>query len=230
LGDLVALAIQNPSALAALVSACIAAVVSIVVLILNQAYTRRQQRVQFLQPKLEELYLLVNEVAERNARVFKLLAGAVAGDLESKGKLDHIDDLDVYGHLTAKKMMMLVRLYFPKLSRIHQCLFAAERDLNQRTWSLSMGEPVSLEEVMEASGRVGHMLRLMEQEMVVNQARLLKASFWPGWYRKSSQRDVQNVPSPPVGSPVRFKDGPTGPVFQTVRPFGPDKVEEIDRK
>jgi hypothetical protein len=75
---------QNPSAGAALVSACIAAVVSILVLVLNQAYTRRQHRVQLLQPKLEDLYLLVNEVAERNARVFKLLAGAVAGDLESK--------------------------------------------------------------------------------------------------------------------------------------------------
>jgi hypothetical protein len=55
-------------------------------------------------------------------------------------KLAHMDDLDVYGHLTAKKMMMLVRLYFPKLSRILQFLFAAERDLNQRTWSLSLGD------------------------------------------------------------------------------------------
>jgi hypothetical protein len=141
-----------------------------------------------------------------------------------------MDDLDVYGHLTAKKMMMLVRLYFPKLSRILQFLFAAERDLNQRTWSLSLGEAVSLEEVLDASGRVGHMLRLMEQEMVVNLGRLLKACFWPTWYRTSSRHDMQNVPSPPVGYPIRFKHGSTGPIFEALQRFGPYKVEEADRR
>ncbi|WP_124254561.1 hypothetical protein [Cereibacter sphaeroides] len=222
--DLVDIAANNLSAVASLVSAMLAAAVAVLVLVLNQAYARRQQRVQFLQPKLEELYLLLNDVTERNVRIFKLLAGTVAGDLASKSKLNQMDDLNAYGLLTAKKMIMLVRLYFPELTRIHQLLFAAERELSQKIWSLSVGEPVSLEEILDASGRVGHMSSLMEKEMVVNQGRLLKASFLPAWYRRSSQREVQNVPPPPAGPPMTFKHGPSGPIFENAWSCSPDRL------
>jgi hypothetical protein len=191
--------LQNPSTVASLLSALIGASVAILVLMLNQVFSKRQQRVQFLQPKLEELYLMLNEVAERNTRLFKLLVAIVEGDLEAKKHLDELDDLDVYGHPHAKRMVMLVRLYFPRLSRIHQYLFAAERELNHRIWKLSMGDEVSLEEIMEASGRVGHMLRMMEQEMVTNQGLLLKSQFFRWRYRSVSETEISNVPPPPEG-------------------------------
>lgn len=202
LQELIGPFLENPSAVASLVSALIAASVALLVVMVNQVFARRQQRVQFLQPKLEELYLLLNEVAERNTRLFKLLAAVVEGDLEAKKHLDSLDDLEVYGHSIAKKMVMLVRLYFPKLSSIHQHLFAAERDLSQRVWSLSMGEQVGIDEVMSASGRVGHMLRLMEQEMVSNQKALLRAAIFPKRYRPVSENDLMNVPAPPEGPPL----------------------------
>jgi len=65
---------EDSGASSSLISAMIAAAVAIIVVVVNGIIARRQQRLQFLQPKLEELYLLLNEVAERNTRLFKLLA------------------------------------------------------------------------------------------------------------------------------------------------------------
>jgi len=193
---------EDSGATSSLISALIAAAVAVIVVVINAIIARRQQRLQFLQPKLEELYLLLNEVAERNTRLFKLLAAIVEGDIEAKKHLEELDDLEVYGHPIAKKMVMLVRLYFPKLTRIHQVLFSAERELSQKVWSLSMGEPITMDELMEASGRVGHMLRLMEQEMVGNQRILLKATTLPRIYRHASEDDILDVPPPPPGPPL----------------------------
>lgn len=192
---------KDSGATSSLISAMIAAAVAIIVVVINGTIVRRQQRLQFLQLKLEELYLLLNEVAERNTRLFKLLAAVVEGDIGAKKHLEGLDDLEVYGHLTAKKMVMLVRLYFPKLTRIHQRLFAAERELSQKNLSLSMNEAIALEELLEASGRVGHMLRLMEQEMVGNQGALLKTTTFPRFYRQASEAEVLDVP-PPLGPPM----------------------------
>lgn len=194
--------LENTSAVASLISAVIAAAVSLILLGLNQFFSRRQQRVQFLQPKLEELYLQMNQVAERNTRLFKLLVASVHGDIEAKKQLDNMDELAAYGHLTAKKMVMIVRLYFPRLSRIHQFLFAAERELSELIWELSTGNPPALEALVETSGKVGHMLRLMEQEMVANQRKLLQSTLFPHRYKAVSKKEIMNVPPPPDGPPL----------------------------
>lgn len=202
MGNLLPQMLENVSAATSLISALIAAAVALVVLALSQSFSRRQQRIQFLQPKLEELYLLMNEVGERNTRLFKLLVASTHGDLRAKQELDSFDELAAYGHLTAKKMVMLVRLYFPKLSRIHQHLFAAERQLNQHMWELSTGDIPSLETLIEASGKVGHMLRLMEQEMVNNQDILLGAGSLLRRYRSVTNEEIEDVPPPPDGPPL----------------------------
>jgi len=98
-------------------------------------------------------------------------------------------------------MVMLVRLYFPKLTQIHQLLFSAQRELSQKIWSLSMNEPIALEELLGASGCVGHMLRLMEQEMVGNQRVLLKTTTIPRFYQQVGEAEVLDVPPPP-GPPL----------------------------
>ncbi|NOD85928.1 MULTISPECIES: hypothetical protein [unclassified Ruegeria] len=194
--------LQNPSTFTSLLSAIIAATVAMLVLLSNQIFSRRQQRVQFLQPKLEDLYMMLNEIGERNTRLFKILASIAGGCLVSKKELEEADDLNVYGLIHGKNMVMLVRLYFPKLSRIHQHLFAAERELNQLIWAVSMNEEVSIEDILSASGRVAHLLRLMEQEMVTNQETLLKATVLPRRFRSVSQTEILNVPPPPEGPPL----------------------------
>lgn len=63
----------NPSAAASIVSAIIAASVAILVFTFTQYLTRRRDRTQFLTPKLEDLYLLLNQVSENNVKFFRLV-------------------------------------------------------------------------------------------------------------------------------------------------------------
>lgn len=139
---------------------------------------------------------------QEGASLFTLLVACSNGDIQAKKLLDEMDDLDVYGHLTAKKVVMLVRLYFPNLSRIHQFLFAAERQLNQQVWNLSTGEAPKLEFLLVASGKVGHMLRLMEQEMVANQSSLLRGKVFLRSYKSATSSEIEDVPPPPDGPPL----------------------------
>lgn len=171
--------------------------VTIALMALNQLFSRRQKRLQFLQPKIEELYQHLNDVAERNTRLFKLLLAVINGDLKAKENLDGLDELELCGHINAKKMIMLIRLYFPDLTRIHQYLFAAERQLGEQIWALSTNTPPTLEALIETSGKLGHMIRLMEQEMVTNQHRLLRSKLFSNAYRQATQLEIENVPPPP---------------------------------
>lgn len=195
--------IGSPSASASLISALIAASVAIIVVCINQSFSRRQQRVQYLTPKLEELYLLVNSVSESNARSFKLLISCLHGDIEAKSKLDNLDELELYGHLTAKKIIMLVRLYFPQLSKIHQNVFSSQRKLNHLTWLLTNNEPPEVDELINISGEVGHMLRLMEQEIIDNKNKLLRSKLINFPYKRTSQHQLSEVPLPPEAPPFR---------------------------
>jgi hypothetical protein len=155
---------NNPGAFASLISAVIAASVALVVFALTQFISQKRERAQFLTPKLETLYSLVNEVAAWNASVCKLAYYAVDGDDESRKRLVEMDDLDLYGHRHAKSIIMYIRLYFPQLSTIHQMLFTAQRELNNLLYRLHSETPPKLEELMEAGGEVAHFLGLTERE------------------------------------------------------------------
>ena len=87
---------------------------------------RKRDATQLLLPKLEQVYLLLNELSEHNARMFKLYHLAMEGDAEAQKTLNGLDDLTHYGLDRGKKIIMYIRLYFPALSKIHQMLFAAE--------------------------------------------------------------------------------------------------------
>src|SRR4051812_19427839 len=117
---------KNPSAFASLTSAVIAASVAFIVFAITQYLTGKRDRTRFLTPKLEELYLLLNSVSEDNAKFFKLLYLCLEGDESARQEFNSVGDLDLYGHKTAKRIIMYIRLYFPKLSRIHQLLFASQ--------------------------------------------------------------------------------------------------------
>jgi hypothetical protein len=119
-----------------------------------------------LAPKLEELYLLLNEASEQNARQSKLLYLSVKLDDEAKQKLFEMDELDLYGLSRAKKIIMYIRLYFPNLAQIHQLLFAAEREFNMLKFDIYSEEQPTLADLIMAGGKVGHFLRLMEQEII----------------------------------------------------------------
>jgi hypothetical protein len=60
-------------------------------------------------------------------------------------------------------------------------------------------EPPSIEDLMAASGNVGHFLRLMEQEIIQNQDLLLKANWLLRRYRRITQEDIDNPAPRPEG-------------------------------
>jgi hypothetical protein len=93
-----------------------------------------------------------------------LVCGCVIGNINAQEELNTMDELDLYGHRKAKKIIMCIRLYFPQMSQIHQMLFAAQRDLNNHIAALNSDAHPDLSDIITASGRIGHFLRLMEAE------------------------------------------------------------------
>jgi hypothetical protein len=190
---------KEPAAFASLSSAVIAASVALIVFAITQYLTGKRDRTRFLMPKLEELYLLLNSVSEDNANFFKIIYLCLEGNQSARQKLNSMNELDLYGHKTAKRIIMYIRLYFPWLSQIHQLLFAAQRDLNDLVFEMHSNEPPDFETIQHASGRVGHFLRLMEQEIIRNRDHLLGDHVLPKRYAHTSQNDIGAESLPPNG-------------------------------
>lgn len=189
----------NPAVIGSIASAVIAASVALVVFALSQLLTLKRERNARLTPKLEELYTLLNEVAASNATWCRVSAFAALGDQDALQELKNADDLDLYGHRTAKKIIMYVRLYFPKLGPIHQRLFAAQRELSKLMFKLFTEEPPTDHEVMSAGGEVSHFIRLMEAEIIDNRDSLIGDKVLPKRYRPSTQKALEErAPRPDV--------------------------------
>jgi hypothetical protein len=95
----------NPSAFASLVSAIIAASVALIVFTVTQFLASKKERTQFLTPKLETLYLLLNKVSEDNTKFFKLIYLILDGNSQAREQLAAMDDLELYGHRTSKEAL-----------------------------------------------------------------------------------------------------------------------------
>lgn len=197
--------VGNPAIMPALTSALIAAAVAVFVLAVSQYLIFKKGRTDFLTPKLEQLYLLINEVSEHNVTQFRLHFDVLNGNAVARQKLAEMDDLDVYGQRRAKKIIMYVRLYFPKLSGAHQRVFSAERQLSILKHGIAALAAPDLDAFIAASGEVGHCLKLMEQELIDNRDLLLRANVLPRLYRSPSAAEIADRRLSPPGAPF----GPT---------------------
>jgi hypothetical protein len=199
-------AAANPSAAASVASAIIAASVALVVFTITQAIARKRDAVQLLLPKLEQVYLLLNDLSEENVRIFKLYHFAMEGNEEAQKKLNDMDDLKHYGLDRGKKIVMYIRLYFPQLAQIHQLLFAAEHIQNMLYYAARSDNPPAIDDILDAGGQVGHFIRLMEQEMIENRDVLLKANWLPRRYKAVTQAEIDN-PMPRPDGPFIHPEG-----------------------
>lgn len=187
----------NPGIVASLVSAVVAASVALVVFAITQWLISKRNRTQFLAPKLETLYLVVNRIAAEHTAVCTEAFRAVDGDDAAASRIREMDHLELYGHRTAKEAIMYIRLYFPKLALIHQRIFAAQRELNNRLFEVSIGKPPSMEDMLEAAGAVSHFVMLMEREIVRNRDALIGDRLWPRRYKSTSQAELEEIAPPP---------------------------------
>src|ERR1700741_4801427 len=107
-----------PSGAIAVLTAALAAIVALAVTILTQWILGRRSRTELLTKKLEELYLALNDVSAHSVkRVEEALPLATATPFDrpqiSGGSVER-QGLDLH-----KRIVMLVRLYFPKLQAAH---------------------------------------------------------------------------------------------------------------
>lgn len=200
--DFLVWAAAQPAAFASLVAAVIAASVALVIFAVTQLLTSQRERAVFLTPKLETLYLIINQVTSDNTRICHLAFRAIDGDENAREELVEMDHLDLYGHKRAKEIIMYIRLYFPRLARMHQMVFGAQRELNDLLWRVTHKEEVAMRDMVWAGGRVGHFIKLMEQEIVANRGALIKDRVFRRQFKETTEAEIEDVTPPPEGSPI----------------------------
>jgi hypothetical protein len=197
----------NPSAAASLVSATIAASVAILVFAFTQVLTRRKERTQFLNAKARRSLPPDQQGLGREREVLPVglpRAGRRCGCLQRDvchGRTRPLRPPDGQAHHPQHPSVL------PRLSKIHQRVFAAQRELNDLVFQLHTETPPDLAKVVDANGRVGHFLRLMEEEIIRNRDHLLSDHLLPKRYKDTSNAAIEaeipppNVPimSPPLG-------------------------------
>jgi hypothetical protein len=180
--------------------------VALVVFAVTQFLTARRERAGLLVPKLEELYLALNQLTEENGTVCALGLRAIDGDVNAGGKLRDMSELDVYGHRIGKKIIMYIRLYFPKLGPIHQQVFGAQRKAHDLLYQIKVGHIPAMEDMLRAAGMVAHLVRLMEREIVNNRDSLIGDRLWRPRYRSTTPEELAAVPPIPVEAWVTKPD------------------------
>lgn len=188
---------DNPAVFATIVSAVIAASVAVIVFAVTQFLTAKRNRASFLVPKLEELYLTLNEMTADNAIVCTLAIKAIDRNEEALLNLRGMNELDLYGHRTAKRILLYIRLYFPQLSLIHKRLYAARQAVSGLVFKVVTGQMPPMADMLKAAGLVTHFGRLMEAEIVSNRDSLIGDRFWPPRYRQSTAEELDAVPRIP---------------------------------
>ena len=171
-----------PQGAIAILTAALAALVAVLVAVLTQWVLGRRSRTELLTKKLEELYLVLNEISAHNLkRVEEALPLATAtpfnrpkitgGSVERQG-------LDLH-----KKVIMLVRLYFPKLATAHQAVFRWNSAVNMLIYEAETGPRLSDARLLELSGAYRDASVAMEEELIENRRILVKDHILPVRYK-----------------------------------------------
>jgi len=179
---------NNPAGVTTLSAALISAAVAIIVLVISQWVSARRNRKEFLTKKLEELYLLINQIGEHNVERFELLVKLA----NKKSKFDNTnaaESIKAYGLDVNKKIVMLIRLYFPNLSQSHQRIFKANREINKIIFNLSSGGETNDTEVNNAITEFTSQLGAFEEEIIQNINILIKSNVFSRHYKKITQPD-----------------------------------------
>lgn len=195
-----------PQGAIAILTAVLAAVVALLVAVLTQWTLGRRARTELLTKKLEELYLALNDVSAHNLqRVEEALPlvsatpftkpAIAGGSVERQG-------LDLH-----KKIVMLVRLYFPRLSAAHQEVFRCNSSVNWLIYEAEHGPPLSEDQLLSRSGAYRDAVVAMEEEIIQNRRVLVKDYLLPMRYRRvpvvqtqppDAERDAQPRNGPDI--------------------------------
>jgi hypothetical protein len=185
-----------PQGAIALLTATLAAAAALLVVFLTQWILGRRARTELLTKKLEELYLSLNDVLAHNLKrvegALPLFSGSTTTTDLSRNSSER-QGLDLH-----KKIIMYVRLYFPKLSASHQNIFHRNSAINMLIYSIESGIKHEAEELLELSYSYRDAVVAMEEEIINNRNILVKDQLFFRKYNKSKIKESKsNQQQPP---------------------------------
>jgi len=182
---LVAWLASAPPGAIAILTGVLAAVVALIVAALTQWTLGRRARTELLTKKLEELYLTLNEVSAHNVKRSEEALPLTTATPFNKPKISG-GSVERHGLDLHKKIVMLVRLYFPKLAAAHQVVFRFNGNVNMLIYEAETGPPLSEERFVKAVGEYRDAAVAMEEEIIQNRRVLVKDHLIPVRYKPVS--------------------------------------------
>lgn len=179
-----------PQGAIAIVTAVLAAVIALLVALLTQWILGRRARTELLTKKLEELYLALNDVSAHNVKRVEEALPLTSASPFSKPKISG-GSVERQGLDLHKKIVMLVRLYFPQLSAAHQEVFRFNSGVNMLIYEAETGPPLSEDEFITLCGAYRDAVVAMEEEIIKNRRVLVKDFLLPRRYRSEEIKPTQ---------------------------------------
>ena len=162
---------QNPPAVTALTVAFISASVALLVAVITQLALSRRAKRELLTKKLEEFYLLLNEVSSDSlSRYMEIRKSYFEPELTKSEDfyLHYVKGLDLQ-----KKVVMYIRLYFPQLSQAYEALTIVQARLHELEKKRLTDSPPKVEEFIEVFPQYIDCLGGIEKMIVSNKALLI---------------------------------------------------------
>ena len=180
-----------------MVSALISATVAFAVLIISQWVIFWRDRSRLLLGKLEELYILLLDLGERNLTRFEPLTRALASKAGKQSKLSLAQVLAVVGERTdltfdqimaadlLERVSLLIDFYFPQLRRELDEMFEANRECIGILGGTTTGF-VDYEQVTKVATAFADRKAVMEKRILAERSALTKT--FMGEFRASLER------------------------------------------
>ena len=174
-----------PDGAVALLTATLAAGIAVFVTVLTQWVLGRRARTDLLTKKLEELYLALNAASAHNVQRYNASVHLAELSPFTRERVSStpVDDLGLDLH---KRIVIYVRLYFPKLTAAHQAVFIANREVNMLIYSAETGPPLTTPVLKKLSADYGESLQKMEAEIISNRALLVREGIRPRGYAREA--------------------------------------------
>lgn len=170
-----------------IIPAIISAIVAILLFAFTQWLQARRTSIALLTSKLEELYLLVNELGTSNPVRYEKIRIIVNGDQSYLEDPEHIHklllaDLD-------RKVKMYVHLYFPDLIESYIKLSVSHKPISTLINKLLSGIDIDQDEFSNAIVHYDSHIRSFEKEIIVNRQRLIGEKKWFCRYKSYKVKD-----------------------------------------
>jgi hypothetical protein len=156
-----------------MIPALISAAVAFVIFAFTQWGLHRREQSKLLLQKLEELYMLLLEVGERNGQRFDTFVTQISPDTVAIRAEPPLTLSEWFGIDLGQKLELYVSFYFPQLHNDLERLYKANRGMNAIYMRKDTGT-LRYSEIQEASSAVGEMVGAMQKRILAERTLLTK--------------------------------------------------------